>query len=101
MKQATMSHTDYYTTMNGVRRTSSINYRDYKQFTSAASALSTTSGGATIDYGYPLGEYQSVSLGMNMSSVEMLSSIYSTSQAIDWVQNNGDPFEAGNEILWY
>ena len=99
MKQATMSHTDYYTTMNGVRRTSSVNYRDYKQFTSAASALSTTSGGATIDYGYPLGEYQSVSLGMNMSSVEMLSSIYSTSQAIDWVQNNGDPFEAGNRFF--
>ena len=37
MKQATMSHTDYYTTMNGIRRTVSVNYRDYKQFTSAAS----------------------------------------------------------------
>ena len=96
MKQATMSHTDYYTTMNGIRRTVSVNYRDYKQFTSAASALSTTSGGATIDYGYPLGEYQTVSLGLNLSSVEMLSSIYSTSQAIDWVSNNGDPYEAGS-----
>ena len=59
-------------------------------------ALSTTSGGATIDYGYPLGEYQTVSLGLNLSSVEMLSSIYSTSQAIDWVSNNGDPYEAGS-----
>ena len=43
MKQATMSHTDYYTTMNGIRRTVSVNYRDYKQFTSAASCLLYTS----------------------------------------------------------
>jgi len=98
MKQATMSHTDYYTTMNGIRRTLSFNYRDYKQFTSAASALSTTSGGATIDYGYPIDEYQTVSLGLNMSQVEMLSSLYSTSQAIDWVSNNGKSYDAGNSF---
>jgi len=98
MKQATMSHTDYYTTMNGIRRTLSFNYRDYKQFTSAASALSTTSGGATVDYGYPIDEYQTVSLGVNMSQVEMLSSAYSTSQAIDWVSNNGNSYDAGNNF---
>lgn len=95
-KQVSASHTDYFTTMNGIRRTASLNYRDYKQFTSAASALSTTSGGATIDYGYPLGEYQSVSLGLNLQQVEMLSSRYSTQQAIDWVNGNGKTYDAGN-----
>jgi outer membrane protein insertion porin family len=95
-KQISASHTDYFTTMNGIRRTASLNYRDYKQFTSAASALSTTSGGATIDYGYPLGEYQSVSLGLNLQQVEMLSSRYSTQQAIDWVTGNGKSYDAGN-----
>ena len=95
-KQVSASHTDYYTTMNGIRRTASLNYRDYKQFTSAASALSTTSGGATIDYGYPLGEYQTISLGANLQQVEMLSSRYSTQQAIDWVSGNGKAYDAGN-----
>ena len=95
-KQLTAAHTDYYTTMNGIRRTTSLNYRDYKQFTSAASALSTTSGGATLDYGYPLGEYQTVSLGLNLQQVEMLSSRYSTRQAIEWVSNNGESYDAGN-----
>ena len=95
-KQVTAAHTDYYTTMNGIRRTTSLNYRDYKQFTSAASALSTTSGGATLDYGYPLGEYQTVSMGLNLQQVEMLSSRYSTQQAIDWVGNNGKSYDAGN-----
>jgi len=95
-KQVTAAHTDYYTTMNGIRRTTSLNYRDYKQFTSAASALSTTSGGATLDFGYPLGEYQTVSMGLNLQQVEMLSSRYSTQQAIDWVGNNGKSYDAGN-----
>ncbi|MBT7276544.1 MAG: outer membrane protein assembly factor BamA [Woeseiaceae bacterium] len=95
-KQVSAAHTDYYTTMNGIRRTTSLNYRDYKQFTSAASALSTTSGGATLDFGYPLGEYQTVSMGLNLQQVEMLSSRYSTQQAIDWVGNNGKSYDAGN-----
>lgn len=90
------SHTDYYTTMNGIRRTVSANFREFKQFTSAASALSTTSGGLALDYGYPLGEFQSVSLGLSYQGLEMLSSVYSTQQSQDWVQNNGNSFVSNN-----
>ncbi len=58
-----VSHTDPARTIDGVRRTMGINYRDITQFTSAASDFSTTSAGATIDYGYPLTEYQTLSFG--------------------------------------
>jgi outer membrane protein insertion porin family len=91
-KLYSLSHTDPYRTMDGVRRTLGINYRDITQFTSAASDFSTTSAGATIDYGYPISEYQQLSFGLNFQHSELLSSANSTQQAQDWVRNNGEQF---------
>jgi len=87
-----LSHTDPARNMDGVRRTLGVNYRDLTQFTSASSDFSTTSAGATIDYGYPLSEFQSVSFGLNYQHAELLSSTNSTQQAQEWVLNNGNPF---------
>ncbi len=99
----TLSHTDPYRTINGVRRTVSINYRDITQFTSASSDFSTTSYGATLDYGYPISEYQSVSFGMSYNHNTLLSSTNSTQQAQDWVANNGNPFieNVGNGAVFF
>jgi outer membrane protein insertion porin family len=91
-KLYSLSHTDPYRTMDGVRRTVSINYRDITQFTSAASDFSTTSAGATVDYGYPITEYQTVSFGGTFQHSELVSSVNSTQQAQDWVANNGNQF---------
>ncbi len=91
-KLYSLSHTDPYRSMDGIRRTVSVNYRDITQFTSAASDFSTTSAGATIDYGYPITEYQSISVGATFQHSELLSSLNSTQQAQDWVLNNGDQF---------
>ena len=91
-KVYSLSHTDPYRSMDGIRRTLGINYRDTTQFTSAASDFSTTSAGASIDYGYPLSEYQSMSFGLRYQHAELLSSTSSTQQAQDWVLNNGDQF---------
>ena len=87
-----LSHTDPYTTRNGVRRTVSINFRDITQFTSASSDFSTTNIGATIEYGYPISEYQSLSLGLTFNRAELLASSRSSQQARDWVLNNGTQF---------
>jgi outer membrane protein insertion porin family len=102
-KLYSISHTDPYRSMDGIRRTLSINYRDITQFTSAASDFSTTSAGATVDYGYPISEYQSVSIGATFQHSELLSSTNSTQQAQDWVANNGDPFieDIGNGIVFF
>jgi len=91
-KVYSLSHTDPYRTMDGVRRTVGVNYRDITQFTSASSDFSTTSAGATLDYGYPISEFQNLSYGLNYQHAELLASTNSTQQAQDWVLNNGDPF---------
>lgn len=87
-----LSHTDPYVTKNGISRTLGVNYRDITQFTSASSDFSTTSYGATIEYGIPITEYQSLSLGLSFNNAELLSSTNSTKQSQDWVRNNGNPF---------
>lgn len=89
-----LSHTDPYRNMDGVRRTMGVNFRDITQFTSASSDFSTTSAGATLDYGYPISEFQNLSYGLNYQHAELLASTNSTQQAQDWVLNNGDPFVA-------
>ena len=87
-----LSHTDPYTTKNGVSRTVGINYRDITQFTSASSDFSTTSYGASLEYGFPITEYQNLSVGLAYNNAELLSSSRSTTQSQQWVANNGNPF---------
>ncbi len=91
-KLYSLSHTDPYRTMDGVSRTVALNYRDITQFTSAASDFSTTSGGLTVNYGYPITEFQTISMGLSYQRAELLASTSSTQQAQDWVLNNGNPF---------
>ena len=98
-----LSHTDPYRTMDGVRRTLSINFADITQFTSSASDFSTTTAGLGVDYGYPISEYQTLSFGLTAQHSELLSSTSSTQQAQDWVANNGEPFieDVGNGIIFF
>ena len=92
-----------YRTINGIRRTLSLTYRDITQFTSAASDFSTTTAGASVDYGYPISEYQTLSLGLTYQHAELLSSTNSTEQAQDWVANNGEQFieDIGNGAVFF
>lgn len=102
-KLYSLSYTDPYRTMDGVRRTLSLNYRDITQFTSAASDFSTTTAGAAVDYGYPISEYQTLSFGLTFQHAELLSSTNSTQQAQDWVANNGKQFieDVGNGAIFF
>jgi len=77
--------------MDGVRRTMSVNFRDISRPTSASSEFSTTSAGATIDYGYPISEYQSLSFGGTFQHSELLAA-NSSQQAQDWITSNGNGF---------
>ena len=87
-----LSHTNPYVTLDGVSRTMSLNYRDITQYTSASSDFSTKSAGATINYGYPITEYQTLSYGLSYQHAELLASDRSTVQAREWVTNNGNPY---------
>ena len=102
-KLYSISHTDPYRTMDGVRRTVSLHFRDITQFTSGASDFSTTTAGASIDYGYPISEYQTLSFGVSFQHSELLSSTSSTQQAQQWVLNNGNTFieDTGTGLSFY
>jgi outer membrane protein insertion porin family len=102
-KLYSISHTDPYRSIDGIRRTLSVNFRDITQFTSASSDFSTTSAGATVDYGYPISEYQSLSFGLTYQHSELISSTNSTQQAQDWVLNNGNQFveNIGNGAVFF
>ena len=90
-----LSYTDPYVTMDGVRRTVSLSYRDFEQFNDSSSDLSTETLTAALEYSYPLSEFQSISLGMALQRARLVASEsdqgqFSTQQAIDWIRQNGD-----------
>ncbi len=87
-----LSHTDPYTTIDEVSRTVSLAYRDITQYTSGASDFSTETFTASVEYGYPITEYQRVILGLNWQESNLLADSYSSAQAKEWVQENGDSF---------
>ena len=87
-----LSHTDPCITRNCISRTAGVNYRDITQFTSASSDFSTESYGASLEFGIPITELQSLSFGVAYNSSELLTSTRSTLQAQEWVNNNGNQF---------
>jgi outer membrane protein insertion porin family len=91
-KSYSFSHTDPYTTIDGVRRTISLGYRDVTQFTSATSDFDTTTATAGIGYDYPITEYQYLSFGLSAQQAELATtSLGSAAEANEWVRNNGNP----------
>lgn len=91
-----ISHTDPYSTINEVSRTVSFAYRDITQFTADASDFSTQTLTASLEYGYPITEYQRLILGFTWNDSELFATTGSTEQAKQWVINNGSQFlEAG------
>jgi len=102
-KLYSLSHTDPYRTIDGVRRTVSFNKRDITQFTSASSDFSTETKGLTVEYGYPVTEYQAISLGATLQHNELATTDGSNQQSQDWVRNNGDTYieNLGNGLIFY
>ncbi|MFO0336637.1 MAG: outer membrane protein assembly factor BamA, partial [Pseudomonadota bacterium] len=88
------SHTNPYTTIDGISRTFGLTYRDITQFVSSASDFSTKTLTASFDLAYPISEFQGVRFGLAVQRSELLATENgSASQAIDWVRNNGNPFQ--------
>jgi outer membrane protein insertion porin family len=87
-----ISHTDPYTTIDEVSRTISLAYRDITQYTSGASDFSTETFTASVEYGYPITEFQRLIFGVNWQESSLLASSASSAQAREWVFQNGDSF---------
>ncbi|QOJ31313.1 MAG: outer membrane protein assembly factor BamA [Gammaproteobacteria bacterium] len=87
-----LSHTDPYTTIDEVSRTISLSYRDITQYTSGASDFSTETAALSVEYGYPITEFQRLIFGVSWQESNLLADSYSSAQAKEWVQNNGSSF---------
>jgi outer membrane protein insertion porin family len=87
------SQTDPYRTVDGLSRTISLSYRDSTQFTSETSAFGSKNIALGMTYGYPITEYQGISVGVSLQHIDLLTYASSSAQqAVTWVEQNGRPY---------
>jgi len=92
-KVLSLSHTDPYTTIDGVSRTVSATWRRIEQFTQSSSDFETETGTLGVDYGWPISEFQSVRVGLSAQRSDLFTDPNSSAaEALYWVQNNGNPY---------
>ena len=88
-----ISHTDPYTNVDGVSRTLGLQFRDITQFVSAASDFSTQTVSTTLEYGYPITEFQGLRFGVIAQKSDLIvNPRNSAPEAVQWVRNNGNPY---------
>lgn len=87
-----LSHRNPYTTIDEVSRTISMSYRDITQYTSGASNFSTETAAISVEYSYPITEFQQLIFGFSWQESNLLADTYSSAQAREWVQRNGSGF---------
>jgi outer membrane protein insertion porin family len=93
-KAYVFSHTNPYTTIDGMARTTSLTYRDITQFVAASSAFSTKQITGAVQFSYPISEYQYLTFGTSANKNSLVvSQGYSAQQAVDWVRSNGNTFQ--------
>ncbi len=93
-KVYSVSETNPFTTVDGLSRTVSLSYADSTQLYAQSSAFGSKNITLGLTLGYPLTEYQFVSAGVSLQSVDLLTYEQgSARQAIDWVQQNGRPYQ--------
>jgi outer membrane protein insertion porin family len=92
-KVFSLSHTDPYTTIDGVSRTLSATYRTIDQYTSSSSSFETQTGTLGVDYGWPISEFQSLRAGFAAQRSDLFTDPNASSkESVDWVQQNGNPY---------
>lgn len=94
-----INFTDLYRNIDGLARTISLTYQDITQFTSVTSDFSTTTLAAGMNWGYEITELQALRFGFAYQDAELIASSYSSLQAREWVQQNGNPFAISDQIF--
>lgn len=94
-----INFTDPYRNIDGVARTVSFTYQDITQFTSVTSDFSTTTLSAGMNWGYPITDFQRLTFGFAYQDAELITSSFSSQQALEWVQQNGNPFQVSDTIF--
>jgi outer membrane protein insertion porin family len=87
-----LDFTNPYRTIDGLSRQIAFQYQDISQYTSETSDFSTETFTTGITWGVPISEVQTFRFGFALQSADLLTSIYSSDQAREWVLNNGEPY---------
>ena len=94
-----INFTDPYRNIDGVSRTLSLTYQDITQYTSSTSDFATTTMSGGMNWTYPVGNFQRLTLGFSYQNSELVTSAYSSRQALAWVAQNGKPFPAPGGLI--
>ena len=87
-----VSFTDPYRNIDGLSRSIQFSFQDVTQFTSNSSQFSTQTISAGLNWSYPISDFQRLNFGFSFQDSELLTGFFSSRQALEWVQNNGEPF---------
>ncbi len=88
-----VSHTDPYTSVDGLSRTVGLQFRNITQYVSAASNFSTQTVSASLEFGYPITELQGLRFGLVAQQSDLVvNPRNSAPEAVTWVRNNGNPY---------
>ena len=93
-----INFTDPYRNIDGVARTISFTYQDITQYTSVTSDFATTTLSAGMNWSYPIANFQRMTFGFAFQDAELLTTTSGSLQALQWVQENGNPFQVSNTI---
>jgi outer membrane protein insertion porin family len=92
-KNYALSHTDPYTTIDGVSRTDSLTYREGSRYVTASSHLATEQITAGSSWAYPITEYQTFQVGASITQANLLTTAgFSSLQAVNWAKSNGNTY---------
>ena len=90
-KVYSLSHTNPYWTPDGKSLGIQFAYRDATQFITGGSDFSTETLTASLEFGVPLSEYARFRYGTSFQDASLVTGAFSSSQATDFVRNNGNP----------
>ena len=101
--------TNPYTNIDNLQRTLSVTYRDSTQFVSSSSNFSSQTLSVGPTWAYPITEDMYLRFGAAFDSSHLLTnSLTSAEQAVEWVQDNGHPYNrlahddtTNNEYVFY
>ncbi|MFK7887051.1 MAG: outer membrane protein assembly factor BamA [Gammaproteobacteria bacterium] len=91
-----ISHTNPYATPDGVSRSLGLNYTDTTRLSIASSSFASEILSLSVDYGWPLSEFSRFNIGMVLSDNELQANAAGSSQSLDWIRLNGNPFDVTN-----
>ena len=91
-KVYSLDFTNPYRTIDGLSRQIAFQYQDIQQYTSETSDFSTKTFTTGITWGVPVSEVQIFRFGFALQSADLLTSAYSSQQALEWVLANGEPY---------